>query len=162
MANKAAPQEKRGPRWAIIIPLLITVMVAAGIGGAFVISQYNAKNTSPEAQSQAAASEVASKRRVIPLSRFIVNLASNGNQDQYIRVSMSVIVATPEEKSALNKQMPLVRDSVIGVLSQKKATDILAGGNKLQSLKNQIKTSINNAYGAQIIEDVYITDLVVQ
>lgn len=157
MANKAAPKEKRGPRWAIIIPLLLTVMVAAGIGGAFVISQYNAKNTSPTAQSEAA-----SKRRVIPLSRFIVNLASSGNQDQYIRVSMSLIVASPEEKSALNKQMPLVRDSVITVLSQKKARDILDGGHKLNALKNQIKTAINNAYGAQIVEDVYITDLVVQ
>ncbi|MBM7544702.1 flagellar basal body-associated FliL family protein [Periweissella beninensis] len=162
MANKAAPKEKRGPRWAIIIPLLLTVMVAAGIGGAFVISQYNAKNTSPTAQSEAAASEAASKRRVIPLSRFIVNLASSGNQDQYIRVSMSLIVASPEEKSALNKQMPLVRDSVITVLSQKKARDILDGGHKLNALKNQIKTAINNAYGAQIVEDVYITDLVVQ
>lgn len=48
------------------------------------------------------------------------------------------------------------------LLGKKKASDILGSSDSLAGLKSQLRDTINKAYGTKIVEDVFITNLVIQ
>lgn len=148
------------------LPMMIIIILALIIGlagGAFGVDKYIHK----EPQSALAQSEsqvLASKAVMVPLSTFTINLAKTpgDNTDHYIKINLSVAVNDAKAKAALKTKLPIIRDSVITVLSQKNQNDILSNSNNLQTLKNQLKNKINDGMGLDIVNDVYITDMVLQ
>lgn len=153
-------QKKR----SVIVPIIIIIIVILGsVGGAIAIDKFMHK----EPQSAIAQSEsqaLASKVVMMPLSTFTVNLAhpQGDNTDHYIKISLSLSVTDDKAQAALKKNLPIIRDSVITVLSQKTQNDIISNTTNLQTLKNQIKNAINNNVGVPAVNDVYITDMVLQ
>lgn len=101
---------------------------------------------------------------MMPLSTFTINLAKtqDDNTPHYIKISLTVSVPDDKAKAALQGKLPIIRDSVISVLSQKNQNDIISSNNDLQTLKNQLKNKINSTVGLPAILDVYITDMVLQ
>lgn len=159
-AKEENVSRKRSP---LILVVVILLVIIGSAGGAFAISKYVTK-TPPSALAQSESQALASKVVMMPLSAFTINLAKtpDDNTPHYIKISLTVSLPDDKAKAALKSKLPIVRDSVISVLSQKSQNDIISTNNDLQTLKNQLKNKINNNVGLPAIQDVYITDMVLQ
>ena len=71
-------------------------------------------------------------------------------------------MADDDQAKALKKDMPLVRDSMIRVLKPKRAADLLKNNQSIDEVKEQVKEAINKNYGSSIVQEVYVTDFVIQ
>lgn len=145
----------------LIWVIVILFVIIGSAGGAFAINKFMAKDPkSAAAESEAQASKVV----MMSLSTFTINLAKtpDDNTPHYIKISLTVSVADEKAKTALQSKVPIIRDSVISILSQKNQNDIIASNNDLQTLKSQLKNKINGNVGLPAVLDVYITDMVLQ
>ncbi len=146
----------------VVLPIILIFAIGGSVGGgAYVAAKFFNNNTSEAATKSAAT--VSEKQKIVGVKKFLINLASsNSNEQQYAQLTISLLVANEDDSTAVNKNVALVRDSVINVLRQKKASDILGAADSIPRLKNELKDTINRAYGEKIVQQVYITDLVVQ
>ena len=97
------------------------------------------------------------------LDEFLVNLAKEDNQEQqYMKVNLSILVADEEKSTEATKNVAVIRDSVVNLLRQQKASGILSSAESVPNLKKALKETINQEYGSEIAKDVYVTDLVIQ
>lgn len=96
------------------------------------------------------------------MNKFLVNLATDGSGSQkYISIKISLVIPK-SDASQVKKNNALIRDSVINVLRQKRESDILSGENAVPQLKQELKNTINQNYGKNIVSEVFITDMVIQ
>lgn len=163
MAKEKAEDTPKKSKLPMLI-IIIFVLIIGAVGGAFGVNKFMAKKEPQSAQAQSESKILAAKPVMMALSPFTINLSKSegDNTDHYIKISLSLAVTDDTAKTALKNKLPAVRDSVISILSQKKQSDILENGNNLLTMKNQIKNSINNAVGLQVVNDVYVTDMVLQ
>lgn len=162
MAKENKEEETKKSKLPLFIIIILVLIIGLG-GGAFAVTKFMHK----EPQSALAQSEsqvLASKAVMMPLSTFTINLAKtpNDNTDHYIKINLSLALTDDKAKEALKTKLPIIRDGVISVLSQKNQNDILSNSNNLQTLKNEIKNKINANVGINVVNDVYITDMVLQ
>ncbi|MFT9004653.1 MAG: flagellar basal body-associated FliL family protein [Liquorilactobacillus hordei] len=158
--------EKTGKKWFLWILILILVATSGGVVGTIVtpkIMSALGSNKTVTVKKQAK-TVVSGKQKIVPVKKFVINLTNEdgSNSTQYAQITLSFLVANTDQKAKLKKNVAVVRDSVINVIRQKKASDILGSSDSLAGLKTQLRDTINKAYGAKIIDDVFITDLVIQ
>lgn len=101
-----------------------------------------------------------SEENLLPLKPFVTNLADT-DRPKYISVTFELVVTKASYKESIEKNLPLVRDHVLAVLSSKKSQEVTgeAGAN---TLKNDVLARLNEKLGGKMIQKVLITDLVVQ
>ncbi|KRL05505.1 flagellar basal body-associated FliL family protein [Liquorilactobacillus oeni] len=152
---------KKGINWLVLIPVILIFVVGGSIGGAYVAAKLFNSPTSEAAAKHSVT--ISKKQKIVAVKKFLINLSpDNANEQQYVQLSLSVLVANEDDSSKLTKNIALVRDSVINVVHQKKASDILGAADSIPKLKNDLKDAINRAYGEKIVQQVFITDLVIQ
>ena len=147
-----------------LIVIVLGVLVLAIVGGAVGTYIGNHFFAAKEAKPEAATTEKRSGEEItVPLKEFIINLAQEkGGATPYIKVEMSVLSNNPKNEEVINKNIPLIRDSVVNSLRQKKAEEILIEKAGFKNLKENLKKEINEDYGSELISEVYITNLVIQ
>ncbi|KRL37575.1 flagellar basal body-associated FliL family protein [Liquorilactobacillus uvarum] len=156
-------RKKSGLKWIVILPLILIIAVGGGIGGTILTSKFLSNEKTEAAKQSSNTAKISSKQVIVPVKKFLVNLANDGSgSDKYARVSLSLLVANSDNSKSVKKNTAVVRDSVINVLRQKKAADILNSADSIPNLKTELKDNINRAYGQQIVQEVFVTDLVVQ
>ena len=94
------------------------------------------------------------------LQPFVVNL-SGDNGRRYLRVVMQLQLKGSKAKEDIEKNIALMRDRLIFLLSSKTFEDISSAQGKYQ-LQGEISKSINEALGATVVEKTYFTEFVVQ
>jgi flagellar FliL protein len=115
------PPKKRGKLLIIAGALLLAL---AGSGMAFYFMQ----------PSDSAAGAVVPKPPVfLPLEAFTVNLASDGSAMQFMQAGITLKLAEKASADVIKERLPEVRNSMLLVLSAKRASEILtvAGKQKL-------------------------------
>ncbi|MDC7953966.1 flagellar basal body-associated FliL family protein [Liquorilactobacillus mali] len=158
-------KEKSEKKWILWVLVLLLVAIGGGVAGTIVtpriMSALNSKKTTVKHHSKTV---VSGKQKIVPVKKFVINLTNEGGSSstQYAQITISLLVANSEQKAKVKKNVAVVRDSVINVIRQKKESDILGSADSLAGLKNQLRDTINKSYGAKIVEDVFITDLVIQ
>ena len=99
----------------------------------------------------------------VPLSEFLLNLKPvSSNDKSYLRIEFSFMVLRPEDEEELLAQEAVVRDAVIAILRQKTADTIFSEENGSLTVKTEIKEKVNEIIGRPIIEDIYVTNMVMQ
>jgi flagellar FliL protein len=151
-------KSSKGKKWIIIIPLVLILAVGCGIGGDLLANKLLNK---PKVEKKVDTGGIASGEKIVPMDKFLVNLASDGSSQKYISVNISLVVPSTKAKQ-LKKNTALVRDSVINVLRQKKESDILANANSVPNLKTELINTINQNYGQKIVNQIFITNMVIQ
>ncbi|MFT9450924.1 flagellar basal body-associated FliL family protein [Liquorilactobacillus ghanensis] len=151
-------KSSKGKKWIIIIPLVLILAIGGGIGGDMLANKLLNK---PKVAKQVDTGGIASGEKIVPMDKFLVNLADDGSSQKYISLNISLVVSSKKAKQ-LKKNTALVRDSVINILRQKKESDILANANSVPSLKTELINNINQNYGQKIVEQIFITNLVIQ
>lgn len=98
----------------------------------------------------------------IPLDEFVVNLKSeNNNVRRYLKISMALMYTNEDHGVDISANMNKIRDLVISNLREKTADDLLTE-DIISDLKLDIINDINESINIMAIEDVYITDIIVQ
>ena len=97
----------------------------------------------------------------IPLDEFVVNLKSNKPVNNYARLSIAVMYTDESYGNELVNNMSKIRDLVITNLRNRTAEDLL-NEESISQLKSSIKEDINKSFEESMIEDIYITNIIVQ
>ena len=164
LASEETIVKEKKDHSTIVLPVILILALVGSIIGTIVTTKYILPPESAQAQSAPTSTgKISEDQVIVPLEEFVVNLAKEEKgSEQYIRVTLSILVANEKESEELQKNMALVRDSVVNVLRQKKAEDILNAEDGVKNLKKELQDVINEAYGKMIIQEVYVTDFVIQ
>ncbi|HHL40482.1 MAG TPA: flagellar basal body-associated FliL family protein [Deltaproteobacteria bacterium] len=97
---------------------------------------------------------------VYDMRPFIVNLMDNAGT-RYLKVDVSIELASPEQEAELKKLLPQIRDSIIILLSSKSYDDVGTVEGKFK-LRDEIVARVNQHLGGEGVRTVYFTDFVIQ
>lgn len=95
------------------------------------------------------------------LDEFSVNLKQDKSKGHYLKLKIALMSKDKKAAKTIDPNINKIRDSVIGILRNKTYEDI-ADNNVSADIKKEITDSLNQALGKDIINDIYITDILVQ
>jgi flagellar FliL protein len=173
--GEAAP--KKSKKKLIIIIVAVLVLLGGGVGGFLVLGKKPPAEDAEAAQEQ----EEHEHLEVVELDNFIVNLSENSS---FLKVRINLEVSSnalhasaaadaaggghgAEDKGglpgALGAREPMIRDSIIRILSSKRAEEVLSPEGK-DTLKEELVDAVNEAVGAEepIVQGVYFADFIIQ
>lgn len=159
------PKPKKENKLPILLVLIIAVLAIGGsVGGTLIANKFlSVKSTETTEQKDGTSSKISEDEAIVAMDEFLVNLAQGkAKNQQYIRIKISLLTRNSKDSENLTKNIAVARDSVVNILRQKKAEDILSTADSVNNLKKQLKEAINTEYGTDIVKEVFITDLVIQ
>lgn len=173
--DEEAPKEqeqpaKKGSKKMLIIIIVVVVLVVGGGLGAFLALGGKSKGgTAAEEEKAGAESEGGEEKTeaagegevpgaVLALEPFIVNLQVKGS---FLKATIQLQLATQGAPKAVEADIPMIRDSIIGILSSKSATEILAKEGK-DKLRKEIKQAVNHTLGSEEVDKVFFTEFIIQ
>ncbi len=163
--NAEEPKKKGGlVKWII----LIVMLAALGGGGFFAYQKFFA--AAPEDAAEASAEEdkavdpdagpLPGDGFTVTLPTFVVNLADPLGR-RYLKLGIDVEVVSEEAVAELSKKEPMVKDTLILLLSSKTYQDLSSMESKIL-LKKEIVDRLNQIMGGSKVLQVYFTDMVIQ
>lgn len=139
----------------ILIVLLVILLIGMAVIGYFFLS-------SREESEMEIAMKEKQEEQTLVLEEFVVNLKPNDKR-RYLKATISLMFRDKKNDKAqfLEANKDQVRDEIISILREKTPDDFFEV-ETTNNLKEQIVDSINASLGAEVIEDIYFVDLVVQ
>lgn len=95
------------------------------------------------------------------LDEFAINLKPEGRTNHYLKLKIALMYKDKKGAEILEPNVNKIRDSVIGILRDKSYSEII-DSNIAVSMKEEIISTLNDALGKVLIQDIYITDILVQ
>ncbi|MCZ7626211.1 MAG: flagellar basal body-associated protein FliL [Candidatus Methylomirabilota bacterium] len=151
---------------------LMVIAMQAGIfialaGVAFALNIYLLKPMLvADGKEQVEAVEVKPKEerhagKILPLDPAIVNIAGT-NGRRYLKVTVQIEIPAEEELvKEVEARKPLLSDRLIEILTGKPLEEVTSAGS-LQALKQQIAQQFSKELGADRLQNVYLTEFVIQ
>lgn len=99
--------------------------------------------------------------KILPLDPAIVNIAGT-NGRRFLKVTVQIEI--PEEEKLVKEveaRKPLLSDRLIQILARKPLEEVTSAGS-LESLKREIANQFGKELGADRLQDVYLTEFVIQ
>jgi flagellar FliL protein len=142
-------QAKKSNRWMIVIIILLLVIIALGIGFIAIRSDEGFFGIGGESEPE----EV-----YIPLDEFLVNIEGDG------MVRMEITLTSYEESAEqeVTENIAKVRDSVIHVLTNRSTENIYDESDGDFVIKQEIRNRINAGLNKEVVDDVFITNILLQ
>jgi len=150
---------KKSKKKLIIIILAIVILGAVAffmLGGK---KGSSAKKTNQEEIDLAKEEE--EKTYYYKMEEFLVNLNSPSNSTKFVRTTISIVLDSKDAKDALEKQIPVVRDSFLVYLRELRPSD-LKGSSGIYSLKDELLLRVNKLIEPDKATDVLFEEIVVQ
>jgi len=156
--ENAAPPKGNKKLIIIIVIAVVVVLVLAG-GGYFGYKMLTDKNNGGNSEHEQE-EELITDTVVIPFDPFILNLADRG---RYLKLAIQVELADQRHEKIIDAKLPLLRDAIIMLISDKSAQSISSAEGKFQ-LKEEILYRANSVIGLKkdIITSIYFTNFVMQ
>lgn len=148
-----------------LILLLVIIMIAGG-GGYFAYTTFLAPDKAEQADEvQAGEGENDIKMEadlgpIFHMSPFIVNLLDNDGK-RYLKATVDLEMSDEKTRVEVEKKLPLLRDSLLFLLSNKQYADIRDINGKIK-LKEEMEIKLNSLMVTGKIRKVYFTDFVIQ
>jgi len=169
------PQERKGggepqkPLLLIIVVVLNMLVMASVVG--VVYTSYKAEKAKPklqdviqgEKESEAKSASGEAKDdvvgKLVPMETFLVNLAgTRGNK--LVKINMELEVDNPKVEDEIDHRKPQIRDIIIILLSSKTYDQVTTREGK-ESLRDEVKDTVNSFLVKGKIKKVYFTDFIV-
>lgn len=184
---RTAPSEEASPAGAAVksqasgkpwLPLLITVLTMPALAFAMtkfvLVPQMKHALALPDAPAAAAAAAPAKPgsaeaakstdgkfKVTVPLgSKILVNVAGTMGT-RYLMTSITLAGTDPEMKAKIEQNKDQLMDLATSTLCTKTIADLEKPGAR-NVIRNELMTVFNNAMGAPIIKEIYITELAIQ
>ena len=95
------------------------------------------------------------------LTPFLANLNDESGDQRYIKMVLAVELSSKRYLKHLDKQTPRIRNAVLMYLSSLKTGDVLGTPNK-KALLDHLRTDVQQVLGKRAVQDVYVTEFVIQ
>lgn len=156
--NETGETTKKGSK-LLIAGGMVVLLIFAGIGiGGFMFTGQENDTFISRFTSEAEASESS-----IPLEEFLINLSSESPRSQpVVRMELTLTSFNEDAVDIVDSDIAKVRDAVIHVVSNKNLETIYNEEEGHFLIKDDIKNRINQALEEEIIEDVFITNILLQ
>lgn len=142
----------------IIIPLILLVVIIFSFSGLLVYSKVIDKPVA-ETIGKLAPEE---KEYVIALDEFLVNLNSGfGASKQFLRINMALMYTDQKQTGKIDMNISLIRDLIISSLRDVTVENALEEQTMID-FKENAKKNINKKLGQDLIQEIYITDIIVK
>ncbi len=147
-------KEKRNLDKIFIIVLLVAILLLVIGIGYLLISDSGMPDFSAILKSNG--------EYTISLDEFVVNLKSENNSvRRYLKISIALMYTNEDHGTAISSNMNKIRDIVISSLRDKSADDFM-DEKIILNLKLDIIDAINESINVMAVQDLYITDIIVQ
>jgi flagellar FliL protein len=160
------PQKSSLKKW-LILGALGFILLAVGVGAAaFFLPEYmpeplNFFDDKPAKGSPAHKKPPEEERgHIYSMDPFIVNLA-DADQNRYLKIRINLESKKPEPNEEFTKKLPLIKDTILTILSQKRSDELFHSSGK-EKLKAEMMRSVNPNLGELKIKAVYFTEFVIQ
>ncbi len=172
MADKKAEKNeepKKGGKKKLIILIASALILLLGGGGAgyyFLIhkpKQEELKRQEEESKAGSLLKKVPEEADIGPMveiKEFIVNIIGT-DAPHYVKASLSLELDRMETVDEVNKRMPQIRDAILLLIGNKTFEELqdIQGKNQV---KAELKSKINSFLKTGKVNNVYLTDFVVQ
>lgn len=140
----------------ILLLILVPLLLAAGVfGGLFLSSK---RSNQPIIILSDKKSDV-----TVPLAEFLINLESaQPSREQFVKLELSIHSTDKKADEIIAANLAQVRDAVIYVVHKKTPETLFEEKEGAFSMKEELKNRINEALGSTLIDDVYITNILMQ
>ena len=169
MADKDSgkPDKAAGGGRKKLVVMVAAVLVLLLAGGA---AWYFLVYKKAEAAKQAEASKAAAIAKTVPeeaqigpmveIKEFVVNIIGQ-DVSHYVKASMSLELDREATLDEVNKRMPQIRDAILLLIGNKTYEELqdIQGKNQV---KAEVKSKINSFLKTGKVNNVYLTDFVVQ
>ncbi len=167
-----APKKKGKGKLFILLGLVLILLMGGGGAAYFFFFKKKPKQQpqgqapTPQAPAPAPApAPMAGAPTAVPqffydLDTFIVNLADEDGS-RYLKVKMTLALSNKEVQKEIEKKLPVIRDAIITVISNKYYKDVATPAGKL-ALKREIMARINIILTTGKVVDIYFTEFVAQ
>ncbi len=170
MADKEKAKDEAGKgggkkKLIIIIAAALVLLLAGGGAGYFFLVHKPAQAKKAEEASKAAAlvKAVPDEAKVGPMveiKEFVVNIIGT-DTPHYVKASLSLELDKEATQEEVNKRMPQIRDAILLLIGNKTFEELqdIQGKNQV---KAELKSKINSFLKSGKVNNVYLTDFVVQ
>lgn len=155
------PVQKKGK--GMLIGIIAAVVVVLGAGGFFAfkaMSSSGSEHGGEQEEAPAHGGEKHPESTLYDLDPFIVNLRDNSGT-RYLKLTVSLEVASPEAAGELKASTARIRDSLIILLSSKSYADIGTAEGKYH-LRDEVIARANQFVKEGTIKSAYFTEFVIQ
>ena len=148
----------------VMIAAVLVLLLAGGAAWYFLVYK------KAEAARQAEASKAAAIAKTVPeeaqigpmveIKEFVVNIIGQ-DVSHYVKASMSLELDREATLDEVNKRMPQIRDAILLLIGNKTYEELqdIQGKNQV---KAEVKSKINSFLKTGKVNNVYLTDFVVQ
>ncbi len=99
----------------------------------------------------------------VPYSEFLINLKPMAYNDKsFLRMAFTFAVIDEENETILLEEEAKVRDTIIALLRKKTSESIFTEDDSNLAIKQEVKEQVNQLLGETIVEEVFVTDMVMQ
>jgi flagellar FliL protein len=167
--DASSEETKKGRKKKLIIIIAAALVVLLAGGGAYYFFVFKPKQEELK-RKQAEESKAANLMRPVPeeadigpmveIKEFVVNIISE-DTPHYVKAALSLELDKPATMDEINKRMPQIRDAVLLLIGNKTFEELqdLQGKNQV---KAELKSKINSFLKTGKVNNVYLTDFVVQ
>lgn len=158
--DEAGGGKKSGAKIIIIIVVGLLLLIVIGAGAFFALNAGGGGDDEGDADEEEFEEEDigALPGAIFPLEVFIVNLGVKGS---FLKASIQLEFIDPEPPPAIENSVPKIRDTIIRILSSKKANEILSNEGK-EKLRGEIVNAVNDTLGGEDVLQVYFTEFIIQ
>ena len=147
--------EKKSISKIIIISLLVLILLLTAAILVFVVADNPMGDIVEIFQSNGG------NEFTVPLEEFVVNLKQEGNIRHYIKVTMALMFTNEDNGPMIEANVSKIRDVIISTLRSKTYAEV-SDDDQTISLKAELVKNINETLKSEIIEGVFITDVIIQ
>lgn len=167
-ADKQEEPKKGGKKKLIVIIAAALVLLLAGGGAGYYFlvfkpKQEEAKRKEEESKAAALIKPVPEDAKIGPMveiKEFVVNIIG-ADTPHYVKASLSLELDRDATMDEVNKRMPQIRDAILLLIGNKTFEELqdIQGKNQV---KAELKSKINSFLKTGKVNNVYLTDFVVQ
>lgn len=165
--KKEEPEKGSGKKKLIIIIAAVVLLLAGGGAGYYflVMKPHKEEALKKAEESKAAAlvkpiPEEAKIGPMVEIKEFVVNIIGE-DTTHYVKASLSLELDKDSTQEEVNKRMPQIRDAILLLISNKTFAELqdIQGKNQV---KAELKSKINSFLKTGSVNNIYLTDFVVQ
>ncbi len=157
MAEEKTVEEtsKSGLNFKIIIAGLVIFLIA--MGASYFLMKSLMSPLLPKEENEKSKEVVTGN--LIEVGEFTTNIGDIAGT-RFIKVEIFLEVAGKKGNEEINEFMPIIKDSILSILSSKSVADLEVRNR--ERLKEEIKQELNTKLGKDSIKSVYFTSFIMQ
>ncbi len=164
--GRPGPQKSSLKKWLILGALVFILLAGGGGAAVFFLPEYmpeplNFFEHKPAKGSPAQKKPPEEQRgHIYSMDPFIVNLADT-EENHYLKIRINLESKKPEPNEEFSKKLPLIKDTILTILSQKRSEELFHSSGK-EKLKAEMMRLVNPNLAEWKIKAVYFTEFVIQ